>query len=62
MRFEEYLIEDKKVEQAKMKLAKQLNVDSKYLDYIGDDKFGYYFNITDSKHKEYKSTKFVRKK
>jgi hypothetical protein len=61
MRFQEYLIENKKIEQTKMKLAKQLDVDSKYLDYIGDDKFGYYFNITDPKHKEYKSTKFIKK-
>ena len=47
MRFNQYLIEDRRIEQARKKLAKRVNVDPKYLDYIGDDEYGYYFNITD---------------
>lgn len=61
MRFKLYLIEDRRVEQAKKKIAKRIKVDPKYLHYIGDDDSGYYFNVTDKKHKEYKSTKFERK-
>ena len=61
MRFKKYLIEDRKVEQAKKKISQRVKVDPKYLKYIGDDEFGYYFNIMDKKHREYGSTKFVKK-
>lgn len=47
MRFKQYLIEDRKVERARRKLS--------------DDEMGYYFNVTDKTHKDYESTKFVRK-
>lgn len=60
MRLKQYLIEDKHMEKAKQKLAKRLNVDPKYLDFIGKDNMGYYFNVIDRKHKDYKSTKFER--
>jgi len=60
MRLKQYLVEDKQMEQAKQKIAKRLKVDPKYLDFIGKDNMGYYFNITDRKHKDYKSTKFER--
>jgi hypothetical protein len=60
MRLKQYLIEDKHMEQAKQKLAKRLNVDPKYLNYIDKDNFGYYFNVTDRKHKDYKSTKLEK--
>lgn len=61
MRFKQYLIEDRKVDQARRKLAKHLKVDPEYLHYIGDDEVGYYFNVTDKTHKDYESTKFVKK-
>lgn len=57
MKFKLYLIEDRKLEQAKKIIAKRENVDPKYLKFIGHDRYGYWFNITDPKHPEYKSTK-----
>jgi len=62
MRFQNYIneIEDKRMEQYKKKIAKRLKVDPKYLDFIGKDTMGYYFNVLDRKHKDYKSTKFER--
>jgi len=60
MRLIRYLVEDRKLEQAKKKISKRLKVDPKYLEFIGKDDYGYYFNITDRKHKDYQSTKFER--
>jgi hypothetical protein len=60
MKFKSYLIEDRRMEQAKKSIAKRVKVDPKYLEFIGKDVSGYYFNITDKKHREYKSTKFER--
>ena len=60
MRLNRYLVEDRKLDQAKKNIAKRLKVDPKYLEFIGKDDYGYYFNITDRKHKDYKSTKFEK--
>jgi hypothetical protein len=60
MRLKQYLVEDRKQEQAKKKIAKRLKVDTKFLEFVGKDGFGYYFNVTDRKHKDFQSTKFER--
>jgi hypothetical protein len=61
MKFKRYLIEDRNVEKAKKRISKRIKINPKYLDYIGDDEFGYYFNVMDKKHKDYQSTKFEKK-
>ena len=60
MRFKKYLIEDKDKERARKKIAKRIKVDPTKLIFIGQDEYGYYFNVMDRKHPEYKSTKFER--
>jgi hypothetical protein len=60
MRLIRYLVEDRKLEKAKKKISKRLKVDPEYLKFIGKDDYGYYFNVTDKKHKDYQSTKFER--
>jgi hypothetical protein len=63
LRLEYYLEKlDQNIEIAKAAIAKRSNVDPKYLKYIGMADYkklgkAYNFNITDPKHKEYKSTK-----
>lgn len=63
MKLKEFLFEeDKNIEIARKALSKKHKVDPKYLSYIGMEDYeymgkGYNFNITDPKHKEYKSTK-----
>ena len=63
MRLKQYLVEDREKdrEKAKKHLALQIKVDPEHLDFIGDDKYGYYFNIKDKKHKDFGSTKLVKK-
>jgi hypothetical protein len=60
MRLKQYIVEDSKVDTARLKLSKQLKVKPEYLEYIDKDSYGYYFNVTDRKHKDYKSTKLVK--
>ena len=63
MRLEYYLEKfDKYIEIAQAAIAKRNNVDPKYLKYIGMADYkkmgkAYNFNITDPRHKDYKSTK-----
>lgn len=63
MRLNKYLKEatDKNIEITRKIIAKRIKVDPKYLKFIGmadykDMGKGYNFNVTDKKHKQYKST------
>ena len=62
LRLQEFLKEDKNIEITRNIIAKRSKVDPKYLKFIGMEDYkhlgkGYNFNITDPKHKQYKSTK-----
>lgn len=43
------------------KLAKELKISPKHLAFLDKDKNGYYFNVTDKKHKHFGSTRFVKR-
>lgn len=63
MRLKQYLTEKyKNIEKTKIIISKKYNVNPKFLEFIGSEKYGskgigYYFNIMDPKHGDYKSTK-----
>ena len=43
------------------KLAKELGLKPKHLEFVDKDNYGYYFNVTDRKHKLYKSTRMIKR-
>lgn len=66
MRFKEYVEMDEaklgvlqfNISTARKSISKRIKVDPDDLEYIGKDKIGmYYFNVTDKKHPDYRSTK-----
>lgn len=59
MRLEQYILQDN-MKLARKRLSVKLKIDPKYLEYVDKDKHGYYFNVTDRKHKDYKSTKLQK--
>lgn len=58
---EAYKASPKEIKAAAKSIAKRKSVKEKYLEFIGAEDYGdmgklFYFNVTDKKHKDYKST------
>ena len=61
MRFKEFIDNEDSVQMARERLAARIKARPQDLEYVGMERYagkkGYYFNVIDKRHRDYKSTK-----